>query len=69
MKFKGQARSTISMDKVVWQMAEAAMERKGFNANFSAYVADLIRRDAERYQAALFGQPPPPETPRKGGGG
>jgi hypothetical protein len=29
-------------------MAEEQMKAKGFNDNFSAYVADLIRRDKER---------------------
>jgi hypothetical protein len=33
---------------VVWGAAQEMMEAKGFNDNFSAYVADLIRRDKER---------------------
>lgn len=42
-------RTTVSLAPVLWVMAEAMMERKGFNNNFSSYVADLIRRDHERY--------------------
>jgi len=42
-------RTTVSLAPVLWVMAEAQMERKGFNNNFSSYVADLIRRDHERY--------------------
>ena len=38
-------RTTVSLAPVLWVMAEAQMERKGFNNNFSSYVADLIRRD------------------------
>ena len=41
-------RTTVSLAQVVWQMAEEMMAKKGFNDNFSAYVADLIRRDRER---------------------
>lgn len=41
-------RTTVSLAEVIWKMAEKQMEAKGFNYNFSAYVADLIRRDKER---------------------
>jgi hypothetical protein len=41
-------RTTVSLAEVVWQMAESQMAEKGFNDNFSAYCADLIRRDRER---------------------
>ena len=44
-------RTTISLATVVWDMAEEMMARKGFNENFSAYVADLVRRDQERAAA------------------
>ena len=45
-------RTTISLAQVVWGMAEEMMAAKGFNDNFSAYVADLVRRDKERAEAA-----------------
>lgn len=51
-------RTTISLAKVVQNMADERMEALGFNGNLSAYVADLIRRDKER-QAA---KPPGAET-------
>ena len=41
-------RTTVSLAHVVWDMATESMEAKGFNDNFSAYIADLIRRDRER---------------------
>ena|SRR5208337_1658062 len=41
-------RTTVSLARMVWDMAEEQMQAKGFNDNFSAYVADLIRRDKER---------------------
>jgi hypothetical protein len=41
-------RTTISLAEVVYQTAEEMMEAKGYNGNFSAYLADLIRRDKER---------------------
>jgi hypothetical protein len=42
-------RITISLAEVIWAQAEFLMERKGFNNNFSAYLADLVRRDHERF--------------------
>ena len=47
-KIREDKRTTVSLAQVVWEMAEKLMEAKGFNDNFSAYVADLIRRDKER---------------------
>ena len=41
-------RKTVSLAKVVWDMANQNMKDRGFNDNFSAYIADLIRRDKER---------------------
>jgi hypothetical protein len=41
----------VSLAKVVWDIAKEMMESKGFNDNFSAYVADLVRRDKEREEA------------------
>jgi len=40
-------RGSVSLAQVIWDKAELAMRRKGFNGNFSAYVADLIRNDSE----------------------
>ena len=40
-------RGSVSLAQVIWDKAEQAMRRKGFNGNFSAYVADLIRNDSE----------------------
>lgn len=48
-------RTTVSMANVVWEMALEMMKLKGFNENFSAYVADLIRRDKERLAGGLPG--------------
>lgn len=45
-------RTTISLTPLVWEWARAAMSKKGYN-NFTAYVADLIRRDRERVEAAV----------------
>lgn len=49
MNERNDKRTTISLAEVVWAQAEFLMERKGFNKNFSAYVADLVRRDHERF--------------------
>lgn len=38
---------TISLSKVVNKWADEMMERKGYE-NFSAYMAELIRRDKEQ---------------------
>ena len=48
MKSRDDYRTTVSLAKVVWKWAEKLMKAKGFNDNFSAYVADLIRHDKER---------------------
>jgi hypothetical protein len=50
MKTRGDKRTTVSLAGVVWKWAEEMMVAKGFNDNFSAYVADLIRRDKERVE-------------------
>lgn len=52
MSERGDKRTGICLDLVVWQIAEDMMRRRGFNKNFSAYVADLIRRDQERAELA-----------------
>lgn len=39
-------RGSVSLAQVIWDKAAECMARKGFNGNFSAYVADLIRQDA-----------------------
>lgn len=41
-------RTTVTLADVVWDMAQVRMQERGFNGNFSSYVADLIRRDMER---------------------
>ena len=40
-------RTTVILAKVIQGMAEQMMKERGFNNNFSAYIADLIRRDKE----------------------
>ncbi len=40
-------RTSISLAYVVWEMAHKNMKALGYNQNFSAYVAALIRRDRE----------------------
>jgi hypothetical protein len=56
-------RVTVSLAKIIWKTAENLMDLKGFNGNFSAYVADLIRRDQERLagveRPSRVAQPPP----------
>lgn len=47
-KTRSDKRTTVSLARVVWDTAEEQMKAKGFNDSFSAYVADLIRRDKER---------------------
>ena len=42
---------SISLSKTVYAWAQELAAAKGFDTNFSAYVADLIRRDQEREQA------------------
>ena len=52
MSRKSQVRKTaISLNSVVLGWAKTLAEEKGFGSNFSAYVADLIRRDREHAEA------------------
>jgi hypothetical protein len=44
-------KTAISLTPVVLSWAKKLAEEKGFGANFSAYVADLIRRDNENAAA------------------
>jgi len=44
-------KTAISLTPVVLNWAKNLAEEKGFGSNFSAYVADLIRRDQEHAQA------------------
>jgi len=53
-------RGSISMARIIWDQADHCMRRKGFNGNFSAYVADLIRADH-----TIQNQQPPKPTKRK----
>jgi hypothetical protein len=39
---------SISLSRVVSDWAEGLADAKGFGTNFSAYIADLVRRDKER---------------------
>jgi hypothetical protein len=41
-------KKSISLSIVVAEWADALAEKKGFGSNYSAYIADLIRRDHER---------------------
>jgi len=50
MKSEKDSRKTISIAKVVMDWAEEIMRDQGFNKNFSAYVAHLIRQDKERIE-------------------
>ena len=43
-------KKSISLSKVVSDWADELAATKGFGTNFSAYIADLIRRDREREQ-------------------
>lgn len=52
MRKRSDRRTTISLARVVWDMAIEMMDAKGFNDNFSAYVADLTRRDHETHAEA-----------------
>jgi hypothetical protein len=41
---------SISLSKVVSKWADELAQKKGFGSNFSAYMADLVRRDRDREQ-------------------
>jgi hypothetical protein len=41
-------KKSISLSKVVSEWADELSQKKGFGSNFSAYIADLIRRDRDR---------------------
>lgn len=56
-------RTTISLAKVVDDLAQEMMEIRGFNGNFSNYIADLVRRDKERLDAATAAQSPAVSPP------
>ena len=56
-KSRQDKRTTVSLAKVIWTMAKEMMAVKGFNDNFSAYVADLVRRDKERAVAVTSPSP------------
>ena len=40
-------KASVSFSKTVAEWADELAKRKGFEKNFSAYIADLIRRDKE----------------------
>lgn len=45
MRSRSDKRTTVSLAEVIWTQALLNMQFRGFNSNFSAYVADLIRKD------------------------
>lgn len=63
-KARKDKRTTVSLAQVVWDWAEDLMEAKGYNDNFSAYVAELIRRDKEREDEKKAAAPVPAEHDR-----
>ncbi len=44
---------SVSLSKTVVSWAVELADKKGFDTNFSAYIADLIRRDRERELAQV----------------
>jgi len=46
-------KTAISLTPIVLNWAKTLAEEKGFGSNFSAYVADLIRRDRENAEKSL----------------
>jgi Arc/MetJ-type ribon-helix-helix transcriptional regulator len=44
----GVVKKSISLSMVVADWADELAQTKGFGSNYSAYIADLIRRDWER---------------------
>jgi hypothetical protein len=52
MKIKSDVvKRSISLSILVSEWADNLADQKGFGSNFSAYIADLIRRDKEREDA------------------
>jgi hypothetical protein len=41
-------KKSISLSIIVAEWADALAAKKGFGSNYSAYIADLIRRDRDR---------------------
>ena len=66
MSVRKTKRITISFSQIVYDMAVESMELKGFTGNLSASLADLVRRDKEKFEAQQpaqpLPQPPPPGT-------
>lgn len=55
MKTKSEAiKRSISLSFLVAEWADNLAEQKGFGTNFSAYIADLIRRDKEKEDDLKF---------------
>ena len=48
---------SISMSRLVSDWADALANSKGFGSNFSAYIADLVRRDRERENELKLASP------------
>ena len=51
-------KKSISLSIVVAEWADGLASKKGFGSNYSAYIADLIRRDKERDDELDLGQSP-----------
>ena len=49
-------KKSISLSIVVAEWADALAYKKGFGSNYSAYIADLIRRDQERDEELQYAQ-------------
>jgi len=49
-------KKSISLSLVVAEWADTLASKKGFGSNYSAYIADLIRRDKERDDELQVGQ-------------
>ena len=42
---RARKRTTLSLEQVIYELAQENMQVRGFNGNFSGYVAELIRQD------------------------
>ena len=49
-------KKSISLSIVVAEWADTLAYKKGFGSNYSAYIADLIRRDQERDEELQYAQ-------------
>ena len=49
-KYKSSVKRSISLSETVSRWADELAEKRGFGTNFSAFVADLVRREKERQE-------------------